>query len=545
MNKHHIRLKSILNDKSVKRIYDWGNINSGIADLVEFLASEFQIDCTADREIIQGFDRDSSNIEGRADALSRPINEQECALILATCQKAKIPVTISAGRTNLNGSATPVGGMVLSIEKMTAPPITVDINTKTLTSPVGIYLEAMRKEALKQSHHTLHYPVDPTSRKEAMVGGTLSCNASGFVPGPAGATRYWTESLDLLTLSGYKILCKRGKYISKNGEFILEFENENKTLNIPSYPRPDIKNASGPYSDENGEIDFVDLIVGSEGIFGLITSVTFRLKTMPDESLDLFFTLSSERQAVMFHHFISDYFKGDLSQITAIEYFGYNCQSYMNHREYLFTSMSEVGIYIQIPLYNESVDEVAEKWLKILSDAECGINEDGILLLNDPRNWQTFFEARHSMPVNALEKTKKLDTWSILTDTIVPPEKFQELLDSAHALLQKSKIEYLLFGHLGDCHLHFHLIPTKTQQPEALKVYDEIVEKSAELGGVYSAEHGTGKRKRSDFIKCYGDEGVQSLRKTKTVFDPDYLLNRGNVIEYKSHLKMAFHGIDI
>ena len=69
----------------------------------------------------------------------------------------------------------------------------------------------------------------------------------------------------------------------------------------------------------------------------------------------------------------------------------------------------------------------------------------------------------------------------------------------------------------------------------ALKVYDEIVEKSSELGGVYSAEHGTGKRKCSDFIKCYGDEGVRSLRKTKTVFDPDFLLNRGNVIDYVSH----------
>ena len=146
--------------------------------------------------------------------------------------------------------------------------------------------------------------------------------------------------------------------------------------------------------------------------------------------------------------------------------------------------MNEVGIYLQIPLYNESVDEVAEKWLIILVQSECGINEDGILLLNDSRNWQAFFEARHSIPTNALEKTKQLDTWSILTDTIVPPTNFQEFLDTAHTILQNSDIEYILFGHLGDCHLHFHLIPTKAQQSEALKIYDQIVEKSAELGGI-------------------------------------------------------------
>ena len=128
-----------------------------------------------------------------------------------------------------------------------------------------------------------------------------------------------------------------------------------------------------------------------------------------------------------------------------------------------------------------------------------------------------------------------MDTLSILTDTIVPPNSFQEFLDSAHTLLKKSEIEYLLFGHLGDCHLHFHLIPTKEQQNIALNIYDQIIEKSAELGGVYSGEHGTGKRKRSDFIKCYGDAAVRSLQRTKSVFDPDFLLNRGNVIKYETH----------
>ena len=544
MSKHKIPTLSIISDEPLKKISAWAEKNPEITDLVEFLFSEFQLDCTTDQEIIQGFDRDSSNIEGRADALSRPVNEYECALILAICQRAKIPVTISAGRTNLNGSATPVGGMVLSIAKMTSPSITVDLKTKTLTSPVGVYLEEMRKETLKQSHNKLHYPVDPTSREDAMVGGTLSCNASGFIPGSVGATRYWTEALDFLIPCGHKISCKRGEYISVNGKFILDFPNKQVTLKVPSYPRPDIKNASGPFSDENGEIDLVDLIVGSEGIFGLITSVTFRLKVMPDEFLDLFFTLPSEINAVKFHNYISNYFKGNLSQITALEYFGYNCQTYMDHKEELFEDSSDVGIYLQIPLYNQTVEEIAEDWLDVLANSDCGIHEDKILLLNNPRNWRTFFEARHSIPANALKKTRQLDTWSILTDTIVPPENFQELLDSAHALLQDSEIEYLLFGHLGDCHLHFHLIPTQEQQPEALKVYDEIVEKSAELGGVYSAEHGTGKRKRLDFIKCYGKEAVKQIRRTKAALDPDFILNRGNVIEYESHHKMVSHNID-
>ena len=531
MSKNTIPCQSILSIEDEKKLYHLKHNNLNIEDSISYIANELNIQITSDPDIVKGFKRDYSNIPGDAEILCRPVNEKECAIMLQFCQHKKIPVTIAAGRTNLNGSATPKGGMVISIEKMTDPNPILDLENKYISSPVGIYLEDMRNTVLEQSQHTLHFPVDPTSRKEAMIGGAISCNASGFVPGPAGAMRYWTESLDFLTPNGFKITCKRGEYISNNGIFILDFPTGPITWDVLTYPRPDIKNASGPYSDENGMVDLVDFLVGSEGIFGLITSVTFRLKRTPDNYLDLFFTLPSEKDAVQFHGYIQNYLSGDLSKLTALEYFGFNCQNYMDHKEKLFHSESEVGIYLQIPLYNKKIEDEAEKWLDILQSSKCGINEDAILLLNNPNDWQTFFEARHSIPSNALEKTHRLDTWSILTDTIVPPENFQQFLDVSHELIQKSGIEYLLFGHLGDCHLHFHLIPTKDQQSKALDVYQNIVKKSANLGGVYSAEHGTGKRKRNDFIECFGDIGVEQLWKSKSAVDPHFLLNKGNVIE--------------
>ena len=114
-------------------------------------------------------------------------------------------------------------------------------------------------------------------------------------------------------------------------------------------------------------------------------------------------------------------------------------------------------------------------------------------------------------------------------------DKFPFFLEITHSILQTANIEYLLFGHLGDCHLHFHLIPTKAQQPKALEVYNQIIDYSTKLGGVYSAEHGTGKRKRPDFVKCFGEGAVDQVRIAKAAIDPSYLLNRDNVVEYKSY----------
>ena len=144
MSKKHIPVQTILDNDAVEKIIAWADKNPIISDLVEFLSFEFQIDITSDLDIVKGYERDSSNINGNAEVLCRPVNELECALVLRCCQMAKIPLTISAGRTNLTGSATPEGGLILSIEKMTQPRVTVDIESKILTTPVGIYLEIGR-----------------------------------------------------------------------------------------------------------------------------------------------------------------------------------------------------------------------------------------------------------------------------------------------------------------------------------------------------------------------------------------------------------------
>ena len=156
---------------------------------------------------------------------------------------------------------------------------------------------------------------------------------------------------------------------------------------------------------------------------------------------------------------------------------------------------------------------------------------DKIFVLSDKKSWDLFFEARHSMPELAFQETKKVDGISVITDTIVPPENFKESLSEIHHVIQKAKIEYLLFGHLGDCHLHFHLIPAKGQQEVAFDVYNEIIKISSNLGGVYSAEHGTGKRKKADFLSCYGTSAAKELKAAKLCLDPYMILNRGNIID--------------
>ena len=523
---HKILSKSEIPVNLIKEINECINSSNSYKAAEKFFQKNTSILVSTDQSILKAYKKDCSNIDGSADILVRPKNRLECAISIYIFYKINISITISAGRTNLTGSATPLTGAIISTEKMVTNNISIDIENKRASCAVGTILEDFRQKVKNSSNQKLYYPVDPTSRKDATVGGTISCNASGFVPGNRGATRHWVNSLSIVLTSGRIINAKRGQYISKNGKFLID----NDIVVLPSFTRPQIKNASGPFSFNNDEVDIIDLIIGSEGIFGMIVECEFILDQLPKNNLDFFVPLDNEDIAINFRNYIYKIKEEENFIINALEYFGYNCQKYMTNNNYFFDNNDQVGIYLQIPIYDLNIEDCIDRWFKIFKNFSFLINIDKVILLNERKNWDLFFNARHSIPVNALEKTIKFDAVNMITDTIVPENKFSLFLKYTHKLIKSYNIEYLLFGHLGDCHLHFHLIHPKSKQKIAEEIYKKIIRKSSKLGGVYSAEHGTGKRKRNDFIECYGIEAVEQVKLCKKYFDPKMLLNKGNIV---------------
>ena len=509
------------------------NRRDDLPAVAAFLSERLGVTLECDPDIVAGFATDSSNLPGNALALGRPVSSRDCAVILRACSQANIPVTLSGGKSNLTGSATPEGGVVLSLVRLAdAGGVAVDPALRTARAPVGMILEDFRREVRRVTAGALCYPVDPTSRADATVGGTVACNASGFTPGPTGATRDWVRAAELVLPDGSFVRATRGQYVSRGGRFVLAGRSGERDWPVPRYPRPAIKNAGGPFSAPDGMMDFVDLVVGSEGLFGVVTACTLGLHESPDAALDFFFSLPDEAAALAFYRQVCVHLRGDLAGLGALEYFGVNCLHHMDHRELLFKGTDQVGVYAQVPVQGRSMDEVAEEWLGVIDSSGCGVTDEAVMLLDSDRNRTLFMEARHSLPARALEVVKQRGAFTIMTDTVVPSARFAEFLAFTHALLRDAGMEYLAFGHLGDCHLHFTLLPRQDQLARGVELYDAIVAKSADLGGVYSGEHGTGKRKRGDFLRCYGPAAVEDVRRCKGAVDPFFVLNRGNVVAF-------------
>ena len=101
-------------------------------------------------------------------------------------------------------------------------------------------------------------------------------------------------------------------------------------------------------------------------------------------------------------------------------------------------------------------------------------------------------------------------------------------------LVEIKKIEYFVYGHLGNGHIHLNMLPKHEEEfIQAKKIYSDICGESVRLKGTISAEHGIGKMKREYLLLMYGENVIRQMAKLKLVFDPQRILNIGNIFEEK------------
>jgi len=114
----------------------------------------------------------------------------------------------------------------------------------------------------------------------------------------------------------------------------------------------------------------------------------------------------------------------------------------------------------------------------------------------------------------------------------VPDENFPGFLRFYKDTLDASGIDYVIFGHIGDCHLHANLLPKDDAEAERSRhLYGRFVAQAIMLGGTVSAEHGIGKLKSKYLYVMMGERYINEMAELKRAFDPNGILGRGNMIE--------------
>ena len=195
----------------------------------------------------------------------------------------------------------------------------------------------------------------------------------------------------------------------------------------------------------------------------------------------------------------------------------------------------DTGIYVEFHGDREDMLSGAVDTLSKIM-AKCGGDENATWIAMDAREMKRLRDFRHAIPetVNLVidERRKKEPMLTKLgTDMAVPDSELSAMMDVYHSALDATPLQYVMFGHIGNNHIHVNVLPTSVREYEQGKaLYLDWARRVIRLmGGTVSAEHGIGKLKVALLKEMYRDAGIRQMRAVKRAFDPEGRLNRGNL----------------
>jgi Fe-S oxidoreductase/FAD/FMN-containing dehydrogenase len=125
-------------------------------------------------------------------------------------------------------------------------------------------------------------------------------------------------------------------------------------------------------------------------------------------------------------------------------------------------------------------------------------------------------------------------TWPGWEDSAVPPERLGDYLRDFRTLLDRYGYHGSLYGHFGQGCLHTSTDFELTTR-EGIATFRSFVEDAADLvlkyGGSLSGEHGDGQARGELLHKMFGPELIEAFREFKTIWDPDWKMNPGKVVD--------------
>jgi len=112
----------------------------------------------------------------------------------------------------------------------------------------------------------------------------------------------------------------------------------------------------------------------------------------------------------------------------------------------------------------------------------------------------------------------------------VPDDKLDWVMKLYEETLTQASLEALKFGHIGDNHLHVNILPhNESEYAQGKQLFEHWAREVVAAGGTVSAEHGIGKLKHALLAELYGAPALDEMRALKRCFDPQGLLNPGNM----------------
>lgn len=409
----------------------------------------------------------------------------DVAAVLRYAHEHGVPVTPQGAQVGYVGGCVPLhGGIALSLKKMNR------IKEINIGDGVAVVEPGVITGTLQAAVRELgwFYPPDPASLKECSLGGNIASNAGGPRCLKYGVTRHYVLGLEAVLADGTVV--KAGGRCHKN-----------KT-----------------------GFDLVGLMVGSEGLLGVVTEATLRLIPHPPMRAMLSAGFSSFAEAAHAVGKILD--SGYLpSALEIADKFTLRAA-----REYLGESVTPQGdahLLVELDGHEASVKGELTALAELVRGLGCICLEEALGEAACERFWKLRREFSYSLRNTGLIKLNE--------DIVVPRSRLVDLVDFAETLQAEFGFPVACFGHAGDGNIHVNIMVPTMDDPaireRAEAALDKLFHQVITWKGAITGEHGVGIAKERWFPDAVS-EGARTLHlRLKQALDPKGILNPGKFVK--------------
>ena len=438
--------------------------------------------CTSKREDLTCYAYDATACTYLPDAVVFPKNAQEISAILkAANEDGFFVIPRGAGSGMTGGSLAVKGGVVLVMTRLNR---ILQIDKENLVAHVesGVVTGRFHKAVEKEG---LFYPPDPSSSEFSTLGGNLAECAGGPRAVKYGVTRDYVLGLEAVLPTGATI-------------------------------RTGVQTAKGVVG-----YDLTRLLVGSEGTLGIITRMTLRLLPLPEvvrAMTAVFDKIDTAAQTV------SKIIRSGIIP-RAIEFMdNASIRCVENHLKIGLPVEAEALLLIEEDGKSDEVDLAIDK-IKALCLSE---GAKRVEIAKTKAEVQKLWRARKAISPALFQYGPD----KINEDIVVPRSKMPDMVRKISALRAETGLTIVSFGHAGDGNIHFNIMldkKDKAQLKKAQGAVEVLFDYTLHLGGTISGEHGVGITKAPYLAKEIGNVEMNLMKKIKTLFDPNEILNPGKI----------------
>jgi glycolate oxidase len=416
-------------------------------------------------------------------AVVRPADATEVAAVLRIAGALGVPVTARGAGTGLSGACIPRDdGIVCALDRMQRI-LEIDLENHCAVVEAGVTLDQLDEAT---APHGLVYPVYP-GETSASLGGNVATNAGGMRAVKYGVTRHQVLGLEAVLATG-EIIRTGGKFVKATTGY-----------------------------------DLTQLIIGSEGTLAIVTRATLKLYPRPVHNATVLAPFSTLREVS--------------AAVPRIVNSGVNplILEYIDALSMAATT-ANVGLDLGIP---KDIQDATSAFLVVVVEQHRGdrLEEDAAdvaELLAKLGALDVYLLPPHSaaLLLEAREKAfwvAKQNGANDIIDVVVPRASVPEYLASVASIAEQHQTWVAGAGHAGDGNVHLSVFQRDPEQRH--KVMRAILEAGIALGGAISAEHGIGTEKKRYFLELEDPAKLALMRRIKSAFDPEGILNPGTLID--------------